>query len=329
MQVEIVSRGTRLKELHDSWSALWARCAAATPFQSPAWLIPWWQVFEPGHLCTIAVWDGSDLAALAPLYIENDGNGRRRGLPLGVGCSDCCDILVPDEEDDLRDMLGEAVARLGLLSIEFPDLGPKASALHMRAPCGFERTTLSGEPRPAIDINGGDLLAAVPPTQRRKLRMARHRAERAGGLRIEPIGFANTGDFIERLGVLHERRWALRGEAGVLADPRTKAFHADAVSMLQNAGLLRAALAWIGNTVAGAYYGLGTASAGYAYLGGFDPTFAEASPGTILLGWAIEEAARCGATTFDLLRGRETYKYRWGAIDRPSYLLRFQVHDGR
>jgi CelD/BcsL family acetyltransferase involved in cellulose biosynthesis len=29
-----------------------------------------------------------------------------------------------------------------------------------------------------------------------------------------------------------------------------------------------------------------------------------------------------GLKEFDFLRGREDYKYRWGAIDRPSYARR-------
>lgn len=33
---------------------------------------------------------------------------------------------------------------------------------------------------------------------------------------------------------------------------------------------------------------------------------------------AIEEAMREAARRFDLLRGREPYKYLWGATDRPT-----------
>jgi CelD/BcsL family acetyltransferase involved in cellulose biosynthesis len=36
----------------------------------------------------------------------------------------------------------------------------------------------------------------------------------------------------------------------------------------------------------------------------------------ILIGHAIEEAAREGARDFDFLRGQEAYKYEWGAQDR-------------
>jgi len=38
-----------------------------------------------------------------------------------------------------------------------------------------------------------------------------------------------------------------------------------------------------------------------------------------MIGHAIEEAVRAGASEFDFLRGKEAYKYKWGAKDRPTY----------
>ena len=32
----------RNPELAAEWASLWKRCPAATPFQHPAWLVPWW-----------------------------------------------------------------------------------------------------------------------------------------------------------------------------------------------------------------------------------------------------------------------------------------------
>ena len=71
-----------------------------------------------------------------------------------------------------------------------------------------------------------------------------------------------------------------------------------------------------GGALAGVYYGMQHAGRAYAYLGGFDPAFEEASPGAILIGHAIAEAIGEGAGEFHFLRGREAYKYSWGAADR-------------
>ena len=55
------------------------------------------------------------------------------------------------------------------------------------------------------------------------------------------------------------------------------------------------------------------------YIGGFDPDFASLSVGSVVLHHAIRSAADEGASEIDFLRGAESYKYRWGATDRPNY----------
>jgi CelD/BcsL family acetyltransferase involved in cellulose biosynthesis len=43
-----------------------------------------------------------------------------------------------------------------------------------------------------------------------------------------------------------------------------------------------------------------------------------------MFGLALKEAIEHGASVFDLLRGREDYKYKLGAVDDP--LFRISVH---
>jgi CelD/BcsL family acetyltransferase involved in cellulose biosynthesis len=69
-------------------------------------------------------------------------------------------------------------------------------------------------------------------------------------------------------------------------------------------------------------YGMHAHRRTYFYLSGFDSEFARLSPGTLIVAAAIEHARREGAGAFDFMRGREPYKYRWGAIDRPNAMRR-------
>lgn len=58
-----------------------------------------------------------------------------------------------------------------------------------------------------------------------------------------------------------------------------------------------------------AYYGFLGRGRAYAYLGGFNLAFEEASSGAILIGHAGGEAIDEGAREFHFLCGREAYKY--------------------
>jgi len=57
------------------------------------------------------------------------------------------------------------------------------------------------------------------------------------------------------------------------------------------------------------------------YNSAFDPTLAALAPGMVLIWELLEQAAEEGCAVFDLLRGDEAYKYRFGAVDREIRTL--------
>ena len=318
LRAELVADAAALAALEAQWWGLWERCPSATPFRSPAWLLPWWSVFAPGPLRTVAVWRGAALVALAPLYLEE---ASRRLLPLGIGISDDLDALAePGREAEAgAAILGALADRNDWDELSLEELPPGAAALLWPAPEDWpdEAAVQSLCPVLGWDEGAADIASVVPARKLRKLRMARHRAARRGAV-IEVADEATAPDHLETLFRLHAARWASRGEPGVLADASVQAFHRNAVPRLAVRGLLHATLLRIEGRVAGVFHGLRRGPAIYAYLGGLDPDFGFESPGTVLTGHALDELMRGGAGVLSLLRGQEPYKYEWGAVDRPN-----------
>src|SRR5581483_3292640 len=107
MQLELVTTTPELERLEPEWTSLWQRAPAATPFQSPAWLVPWWRNLGEGELWTLAFLESGRLVALAPFYIYHDpAGGERQLLLLGCGTSDSLDILV---DGDRKAHVGGAI----------------------------------------------------------------------------------------------------------------------------------------------------------------------------------------------------------------------------
>lgn len=311
LRIAAIEDGRAFESLEPDWWTLW-RDSAATPFQSPAWLIPWWRAFAPGRLRALSLWDRERLVALAPFYLET-GTGRL--LPVGIGPSDYLDVLLaPGAGDQARGAIMRGLADFAdWHTCELEELPPWAAAHALAAPgCGKDVSRQSA--CPVLPL-AGDGFADVPARQRRKLRMARRRGERRG-MAIRLVEAGETWPFLHALVDLHRARRAERGEAGAFADPRVRDFHARAIDALARAGLLRAFVADCERRAVGAYYGFCDGRRACAYLGGFDPEFAFESPGTALLGAAIEHAKSEDASEFHFLRGREAYKYAWGAQDR-------------
>jgi CelD/BcsL family acetyltransferase involved in cellulose biosynthesis len=135
-------------------------------------------------------------------------------------------------------------------------------------------------------------------------------------VRIDRADAASAQRHLAQLERLHGARWDRKAEPGVLASPAVRGFQREAVPQLASAGMLRLYTLSIGETVAAAYYGLTHGMRTYAYLTGFDPDFDSESPVTVLMAHALQNALAEGCREIDMLRGREPYKYQWGAVDR-------------
>jgi CelD/BcsL family acetyltransferase involved in cellulose biosynthesis len=162
----------------------------------------------------------------------------------------------------------------------------------------------------------------LPASKRRKLRMARHRAERRGEVEFLDTDAASAESLFELLVSLHGACWHARLESGVFADTRVCAFHKEAIAKLD--GIVRLHALRIGGDIAAVYYGFEHRERAYAYLSGFSPSFAHESPGSLLLEHVIAESCRSGVREFHFLRGGESYKYEWGAHDRFNRRREFQ-----
>jgi CelD/BcsL family acetyltransferase involved in cellulose biosynthesis len=149
-------------------------------------------------------------------------------------------------------------------------------------------------------------------------------------MRVERANEHNVDELLESLLRLHHSRWSARGLAGVLAPEAVQKAHRETAPGLLSRGILRLYGLRLADRLIASFYGFTHLEAGkkraYFYLGGFDPTFAQLSVGMLVIDYAVREAIREGAVEFDFLRGREAYKYHWGAKDRLTYRRRLGRH---
>jgi CelD/BcsL family acetyltransferase involved in cellulose biosynthesis len=323
VRVECLTTAAAIASLVPEWKTLWERIPDTTPFQSPEWLLAWWDHFGNSAPLVLTARDGAKLVGVLALYRLDEVGGCKL-LPIGISVSDYVDALIDPGYPGLAQSLLSVIANLqGWDECYIPDLRPSAALLSDALPDSLQIDRTCGQTCPVLTLPTAveGLREAVPRKTLRDLRQARRRAAAVGTVAVGRADANNARAFMDELFRLHELRWQRKAEPGVCADPVVRSFHLAASARMLGGGMVRLYLLRIGDAIAGAYYGFVAKGIAYAYLGGFDPDRAELSPGTQMVAHAIEEAVREGAREFHFLRGGEAYKYAWGAIDRPNTAL--------
>ena len=330
LRIEEITAAEEFTALAPEWTRLWHLAPRATPFQTPAWLVPWWRHFGRGELVVLSASEGDRLTGLLPLYIYQEPSLRKL-LPVGIGNSDWLDaICLPGHERQVGDAFLSAIARRAE-RFDVCDLQPlpSDSPLLEATAAGLADERIVLEPCPVLHVAtaADNIEASLPTARRRKLRYYQRRAQAAGQLRFETAQPASLNELLNAFYALHAARWERRGLPGVLADEAVRAFHMQAAPSLMEQGLLRLHALRLDERVVALLYGLLAKRRLHLYLSGFDPDLAALGIGALVIRHAMEEAAREGVREFDFLRGREAHKYRWGASDRPSYGRRLRRRD--
>lgn len=290
--------------MRTEWCALWQRDRNATPFQSPAWLLTWWEHFGGGELAAICVREEDSLAGLTLFYVLREDD-ESLGMLVGTGISDYLDALGTFDPAPL--------ASVDCMMWDLQCLRPSSPIL-FASPGGFTTIDDDQDRCPILDLRGD----AGSTHFRKKLRYTHRLAEREGAVVFERANADNLPELLEALFALHAARWKKRGRPGVLADSTTQSFHRALAKQFLDSNTLRMYAMLIAGRIVAMFYGFAHHDTTYYYLGGYDPELEHVSPGTLIVAHAMDEAKREGHTTFDFLRGAEEYKYAWGATDRVN-----------
>ena len=316
MAIREIESLDELDSIRADWLALLNNSPAATPFQSPDWLIPWWKHFGAGRLRVLVLLNQERMAAIAPLFVDDD---LRLHL-IGTGNTDYMDLLAEDpecasvifnhlcqnrswDEIDLENLRCESPL---LTTNTCPDISDYIEEMDV---C----------PVLSLPACANEFIEGLPRQFQHNLNYYRRKLANLGEVKIEQTNEKNFAELFEALLSLHEARWQMNHLSGVLCDYEVQDFHHDAAQRLLSHHALRLYGLRLDARIIASLYAFHHGRCTYYYLSGFDPEFRQYSPGTILVAHAIHEAICEGDTGFDFLRGREDYKYRWGATDRTIY----------
>ncbi|MER6682876.1 GNAT family N-acetyltransferase [Streptomyces olivaceoviridis] len=312
---ELVTDEDAFAALGPAWGRLHARCAAATPFQSHAWLHSWWRSYgRRGRLRLLVVRAGRELVAVAPLMLV------RRPLPalvpLGGTISDYTDVLLDDGDDGraagaLTEALTDA-ARTAL--VDFREVRPGGAVEGVYARWRGPRRTLRDSPcleLPAVSME--ELIARLPSKKSAQRVRAKLRRLTALGVQRRTVGPEEVDAALDRLLELHRMQWQGRKVTGEHLRPRFREHLVRAVGPMVRSGDAVVTEFRLDDEVVAVDLTLLSGSLAGGYLYGAHPGLRQrkADVAVMLLDACTEHTGGGRRRTLSLLRGDEPYKHHW------------------
>jgi len=163
-------------------------------------------------------------------------------------------------------------------------------------------------------------LATLEKKARHEIRRKLRRAESHGEVRLDdsPDPRRDLEAFIE----LHQKRWGAEGlfrpTPGGAASRR---FLARLLELMGRDGTASLTFLTVGGRRIASGIHFETPDGYLYYNAGVDPDARDLSPGVLMVAGYIERAIATGKRRVDFLRGDESYKYAWGAVDEPIQRL--------
>lgn len=307
-----------MPDLIGEWRGLAASIPDSSYFQTPDWVIGWWETLAARPPTEVAIWrePSGELSAIVALSLGTDRFHPRLPIPLtrlvlagsGVGAADHCGWLAaPGWEGAVVDwLLAQAFRRPLLLANTDPVCWPSMVSI---GALPIEATQC-----PRLDLSAA--LSGLRESSRYKRVLRHQRSLIRKGVEfdyLENYGI-DTAHFAELIRLHSVRREMVAGRSGF--DIERLALHMHLVAHAGDQTGTWAVVARHDDRVIGMQYGFRWLHTWSAYQAGWDPDWASSSLGSVLIAHSIETASALGARVFDFLRGAESWKYDFLGEDR-------------
>jgi CelD/BcsL family acetyltransferase involved in cellulose biosynthesis len=323
LELSLIEDAEGLAALAGPWRALHAACAPASPFLSFDWMRVWAERFcrGPRRLHVVAVRQAGRVVAIAP-WCRVEGRhalaaSRIEFLGGAVTAADHLDVLA--EPAAVREVAALLCAHL---------FGPAAPRWHRLELRGFASESAflfqlsraldeagrvfaveAGSYCPTRSLQGDpeEGLASLLSRRRKRLRYELSVLARQGAVEhvTRRSGEPELPEAARRLCELYRARWGEQAEPLIDFTERLAALAGDGPRV--EIDLLEVA----GKPVAGLLH-LRSGDAIHLHLMAVDRTLdPRLSVGNLIVGLALERAAKEGLRRYDFLRGGEDYKLRW------------------
>jgi len=317
-----------------AWNMLAERVRYPSVFCGWDWTATWWEHYGAGReLRLLMIYSHGELKGILPLFLQKQLPGRNTRIGRVLGYCTAAD-LYPDPLDIVcADTDAEPCIKAVLTYLQRSNRD--WDVLHLRYltedghllrslgdASGYRLRIEQVSAAPYIQISGSydGYLGKLSANERSNIRRRRRKLLEGQGAEYTDFRSDDAHQVLRTLFELHEKRAAEKGIDSSFARADVLAFHRDLLSRLDRDRLWLRGLRKNNETIA-VYYGYLAGHRVSYYQLGYDPRWADFSPGSVLLQETIREAFDGGLKEYNFLQGEEEFKYRWTQQVRPLYAV--------
>jgi CelD/BcsL family acetyltransferase involved in cellulose biosynthesis len=331
MKIEKIKSIHRFKEIRDTWNGLLYSCEHNSIFLTHQWFYSWWRWLSQGKSLEILLFrnrSGTPVG-IAPLMSEKDILCFMASREV----TDYCDFIIGDgKEEEFFEAL------LDFFRAQYPETH-KISLINLKqtsktllflpqlaAKYDFSCTVSESEVAPVLSLPASheDFLAHMSRKNRHDLKRKLRRMEELEGTKmvriVDAVGLQNSvSSFIQ----LHRRSDASKEEfwqAQGMAD-----FFREIVIQFSPRGWVELFFLEHDENIIAALLNFIYEDQILFYNVAYNKDYAWYSPGLLLFHQRLKEAIQEGKKEADFLRGREKYKYYFGAKESKIFDLTLET----
>jgi CelD/BcsL family acetyltransferase involved in cellulose biosynthesis len=311
MVIQEITSLDALAEIGPAWGSLLKNVRTNTIFQTYEWVSSWWEVYgKSSRLCVLILKEGEEIRGIAPLMLR-DYKVLRRLTLIGRHRADYSDFIVhKDRPEDYRAFLSHLAFGLRnydeVMLENVPETSPLLHALDEYSPRFIiKKHVIDVCPYLTLDERTEEILRNIERKQSLKRKMKK--LSEKGTLRFRH--YSDQEEMEKALGPLLEAYLQRFDRANLKKRlPLEIDFHLELLRRMGPKEMIQFSVLELDDQPIAQHFGFSYNGVYHWVKPGFNPLYAEHSPGVVMLYYLIEHAWKNGYREFDFLRGKEPFK---------------------
>lgn len=315
----------QLESIASDWRQLQERAEGATVYTTFEWMTCWWRAFaKDWDMRVVAIWEGADLVAVAPLFLRVGSLFRRRTRVLSCWTNSHTprnDILVAPSSSWALEMIADYLVSDDLprwntfhFNVMLTDgaAGQLVQCLDRRG-CLMVQRPHSDSPYLKIPTDWKTLEAGLSKSMRKKTRQRSNRFKKNDSITCDNGSMEDASLVAEKSWQHLERGTSISSDA----DPEQKMFYKLLAAATEKRGWLRLPILRFDSKPVAFQYNLEYRGVSYHLKTGFDEDHSKQAPGATLFIAVLQKMVAEGMREFDFAGNATPHKLQWTKLIRP------------